>query len=153
MFVSCDKRKKEIKISSYDGSAKILDIAFPDTVLVNNDIVGKIMYDMEIDTLKKSEISDRFIFLYVTTDKEGRDIRTIKKTSHKIFIDTIGNGVFHFRANFNNAGNNILNLVFEDVVMTNKLVKGKVPIYERYTSISLPVHVTSSSAKSLDFEP
>jgi len=50
-------------------------------------------------------------------------------------------GIFDFKANFNNIGSNILNLVFEDVVMTNKLIKGKVPIYEQYTSISLPVYV------------
>ncbi len=135
------EKKGKIKVNLYDRNTKILDLEFPDTLLINHDMSGKIIYNMKIDTLKKADISNRFIFLYVTTDKQGIDIHTIKQTNHKIFIDTIGNGKFKFKGSFNNTGNNILNLVFEDVVMTNKLKKGKVFIYKVYTSISLPVFV------------
>jgi len=138
IFISCVKEKK---IESYNEDDKILDLLFPDTVLINKNIAGKIIYNMEIDTLKKSEIIDRFMFLYVTTDKEGIDIRSIKNTNHKIFVDTIRTGVYNFKASFNNVGNNMLNLVFEDVVMTNKFIKDSMTIYEEYTSISLPVYV------------
>ncbi len=140
-IVSCSEKKKEVALSHYIGNEKILDIVFPDTISIDKNVSGKISYDMTIDTLKKSDITDRFMFLYVTTDRDGVDIHTIKKTNHKIFVDTVGNGIFDFKAKFSSTGDKVLNLVFEDVVMTNKLVEGKVPIYEEYTSISLPVFV------------
>lgn len=139
--ISCNYKKQKVELKEEVDTNNILHFVFPDTVIVNISNNGEVIYDMALDSIKKNSVSNRFIFLYATSNKNAIDIESIKKAKHEIFIDTIGEGFFRFNITFDNIGNNTANLVFEDVIMIKSNGADKIPIYKTYTSISKPIFV------------
>lgn len=121
IILSCSNQNSFNKdgLKTVDGeNSKILNINFHDTIKANNNIHGELIYNLKLDTIKQSDIVERFLFLYVTSEslKVGGYVDEIKKTSHKIFTDTIGNGIIEFNVEFNEKGKNLLTCVLQDVL-------------------------------------
>ena len=118
-------------------------IEFPDSIKKNQETYGEIKVNLnKIDTTMKLSVRDRFLFLYVTTEKVEPIIDSIKKVNHKLFADTIGDGTIRFKVAFNNLGDNVLTTVIEDVKMyEHDTIIDRTPINTQYTSISLNVFV------------
>ncbi len=149
-FISCNKKlEKESNTEVFknslkaNGESSVDFFKFNDTVIINKNTLGEIRYNLKLDNLKPSDVDNRFVLLYVTTqDDEPLGLESIKKSKHKIFLDTIGNGTFYFEAKFTKTGNNLLNCVVEDVLFLKKLTKeGKVKMISNKTSISKAVFV------------
>jgi hypothetical protein len=126
----------------FRNKSPITFFKFQDTIILNHDVSGEIKYNYEFDGLKLSDIDKRYTFLYITTQKEALDLETIKNTSHNIFIDTIGNGIFYFNAKFTNLGNNLLNGAIEDIIYLKGITKeGKVEIIKKKINLSKEVFI------------
>ena len=111
-LISCIEGGERKKQSDY----KIINIVFPDTVSMNKNINGELKYDLKLDTIKSSELVKRYIFLYTSAEKISGGVDDIKKVEHNIFIDTLGEGIFSFKANFKRLGANHLTLILQDVI-------------------------------------
>ena len=134
--------------SSNEKETKILQLEFPDTVLLKENIQGRIKYGLYLDSLRPSDISSRYIFFHVATssDKKGLSLEEIKKENRIVYEDTIGKGVFHFEVIFPHVGDNVLNGIIEDIRILNGQVedKDKVRIVTKETSISRNIYVKDS---------
>lgn len=100
-------------------TSKIINFSFPDSVRMNKMTKGKVIYSLQLDTIEESEIIERFLFLYVTSDTihSGFSASDIKKKNHRIFTDTIGNGMLNFQVSFTNTNNYQLNCIVQDVIL------------------------------------
>lgn len=144
-------KRKTAKISTDStngGYTKILQLEFPDTVLLKENIQGKIKYGLELDSLMVSDISSRYIFFHVATssEREGLTLEEIKEENRIVYEDTIGKGIFNFEVSFSQPGDNVLNGVIEDIrIMSEELEdKDKVRIITKETSISKNIYVKDS---------
>lgn len=109
---------KQISYIGYDRDSvlKIIDFIFPDTVNVNKQIGGELKYDLRLDTIEPSEIIERYIYLYTSTEISV-NVMDIEKKKHKIFLDTIGDGTFNFNIKFDNLGNTSFTLILQDNIL------------------------------------
>lgn len=144
IIISCSDNKGDKKASKKNlGSKYIFSIKhFPDTVLVDKIYEGEIEYESELDTINLPNEDERFIFLYITTQKGSfKDIEAIKKVEHEVFkIDK--NGIIAFRFKFKNTGVNYFNGMIEDMVILNNHYKdGKARIITHLTEIKKEVFV------------
>lgn len=153
IIYSCtdNAEKKTAKFSTKNDNGKnteILKLEFPDTVSSKENIQGKVKYGLDLDSLKPSDISSRYIFFHVATssDKVGLSLEEIKNENRIVYEDTIGEGVFNFEVSFTHFGDNILNGVIEDIRILNGELKDKdkVRIITKETSISQNTYVKDS---------
>jgi hypothetical protein len=149
ILISCNLNlKKEAHSEVNKGTSQIKSeslitfFKFKDTSIVNEDILGELKYNLELDSLKSSDIAKRYTFLYITTQREALDLEAIKNANHNIFIDTVGNGTFYFNAKFSDSGNNLLNGVIEDLIFLKEITdEGDTKIIRKKTNISKDIFV------------
>ncbi|MET2986211.1 hypothetical protein [Aureibaculum conchae] len=143
VLITCAKNKaqdREVKINK--NNSKIIDYRIPDTVFSNENIIGEVIYDYDLDGLKKSEIDKRYSFFHITTETDISDLDSIKASNHKIFLDTTGSGLFNFKINPNKHGDIVFNGVIEDIVFLKKRnSEGKIKILKVYTYLSKDIFV------------
>ena len=126
-----------------------ISIKYSDSIFIGTYGHGTIQYNRKIKNVKKYNILERYILLYISIDENAKTFKDIEKTKQNEFIDTIGNGVFHFKYKFNTIGKNNLKLVFDD--FTNYIEEGSnktdtISLIKYSTPISLPVYVLDSSS-------
>lgn len=127
-----------------------INLKYSDSVFIGTYEYGVINYNKKIKDIKKSNILERYVLLYVSVDENAKTFEDIKKTKQNEFIDTIGNGVFYFKYKFNKIGKNNLKLVFDDFVnyLKDDSIKrdDTITMIRHSTPISLPVYVLDSSS-------
>ena len=141
IFISCGQQNNSSVNKDTLVKSKILNISLADTVFKNQVFFGEIRYDMNLDTLKPLDIRERYVLLYITNDEKALSLEDIKKTNHNIFIDTVGNGFFHFNAAFPTAGNQKLKGAIEDIVMLKEDSTENVRILTEITIVTMNVFI------------
>ncbi len=144
---SCKKEKKTTwnlieKPKTQIEKSIILSFEFNDTVAINQEVSGKLKYNLQIDSLKQSDIDDRFLLLYLTAEGFDLNLKNIQKTNHRIFTDTIGNGTIDFSFSFKKIGNNFLNGIIEDKIILKKpTIDGTIMIRTNEVSLTKNIFV------------
>lgn len=142
-LISCGNKQNEISNNYlHKKEQPLIYFEFNDTVKVNQESLGKLRYNLELDSIQLSDIEERYLFFYLTTEKESLTIEEIKKHKHTMFIDTIGDGTIHFNHNFKKMGNIVLYGIIEDIIIfKTPEADGKIRIKTKETSISKDVYV------------
>lgn len=142
-IISCLSKKEKVKTINSLESKNIFSVKhFPDTVLVDKIYEGEIEYESELDTITLIEGEERFIFLYITTEKGVfKDIKAIKNVKHEVFnIDE--KGIIAFKFMFKEKGVNYFKGIIEDMVLLNDYDEdGKARIITHLTEIKKEVFV------------
>lgn len=144
IIISCStKNNKESNIfNNESNSNELLVFEFPDTVKLGVKIKGVINYNLEFNSENSSEIKERFVFLYVTTDKSLLTLRDVKNGKHKAFVSKKRNGKIDFDVKFSNEKMNVLNCFIKDqIFFKRKNTDAKVRIKTREVNISKDVYV------------
>lgn len=126
-----------------------INLKYSDSVFIGAYGYGMINYNKKIKDIKKSNILERYVLLYVSVDENAKTFEDIEETKQNEFIDTIGNGVFYFKYRFNKIGKNNLKLVFDDFVnyvKDDSIKRDTITMIRYSTPISLPVYVLDSSS-------
>jgi len=118
-------------------------INFPKNVNLNKDIKGEVIFDLELDSIYKSDLIERYTFLYVTTEKLVRlNAKSIQNVDHEAFVDTLLRGKFNFKVKFKKTGERSLFLVIEDnLLLKSKDTSHNMVVTTREYGKELKVHV------------
>lgn len=138
MFFACKKDIKEIPKKEYLNFSK-LEVNFPDTIIVNKDYKGFVIYKSLFDTLNLEKGENRFINLYLIGSKKRTEFSDVTKIPHDTFgmyKDTI-----RFKINFQQIGNNYLNGHIEDEVYIDDNPKGKTRNIIKVSPFHKPIFV------------
>jgi len=152
LFVSCKENKQKertVNSKSIENTPhinlednKILNFKFPDTVYAKIKTRGVLTYDLQLDSSISSKLTNRFVFLYVTTDFVEGGSKEIAKRKHSIYKDTIGDGNYIFEVTFEDKGANVLSLAIEDnLILKSEIDSIAIDYGVEETSIHYPVFV------------
>jgi hypothetical protein len=141
LMFSCDNGVNKDKNSNPQNSAEILNF-FPDTILIDAVYEGKINYTSELDTIQLSEEDNRFIFLFISTEKgEFNTVESIKKVKHVAFTSNKENEIY-YTLKFDKDGLNYINCIIEDMVILNSFTNdGKSRVLTKLTLINKEILV------------
>lgn len=115
-FTSCKENAEEK--TTYVNFGKT-NIVFPDTLIINKDYKGFILYESLFDTLNLKKGENRFINLYIKGDTKMIEY----SKANKIVYDTFGmyQDTIRFKIKFNKVGENYLNgYIGDDVYIESK---------------------------------
>ena len=127
---------------------KILDIQFDDLIIYKNKYTsGKIIYDIRLDSLESSEINNRYIMFYATTEKRSLPtLESIKKNASFGHMDTIINGIFNFKLKFSSDKNSLLRVAIVDkIFLEGDGTSKKMEVLQNTILLELPIFVLDST--------
>ena len=147
ILFSCRETRKEstTMIKQKDkNTSEIVFFNFQDTLGLNERADGSLKYDLRFKDINDTLIDTRYTLLYLTAQQDiVVDLESIKKVEHEIFLDETGEGIFHFKAKFNNLGQNMLKGVIEDVTILKPLSgEEKIRIITKNIKIEKDVFIT-----------
>ncbi|KQB39533.1 hypothetical protein [Flavobacterium aquidurense] len=120
VLVSCKKEKKIVNRSAKDNYE--INIAFPDTVFLNERYDGKINYRNNLDTLtteiRKLQKNTRFLEFALTQTKDiNYEDNHLKKIANDTFVATSNILIPLYNIKFNKLGLNYIDGMITDEVM------------------------------------
>lgn len=122
IFLSCKEQDKLKEINNLNTSEKLkTHITFYDTVFQHKKTYGKVIYNMDLDSLDPSMIRKRYVFFVASVNnKELKTFDEIGRNPDYMEVDSTGNGVFLFHVKFPKLGKSFLNLAFEESIQLKK---------------------------------
>ena len=147
ILFSCRETRKQVTtiVKQKDkNNSEIVFFHFQDTLEINENAEGSLKYDLRFKDINDTLIDTRYTLLYLTAQQDiVVDLESIKKVEHEIFLDETGEGIFHFKAKFNNLGQNMLKGVIEDVTILKPLSgEEKIRIITKNIKIEKDVFIT-----------
>ncbi|WP_299156931.1 hypothetical protein [uncultured Tenacibaculum sp.] len=138
LIVSCSNEYKKEEVKK--ESNKIAFIEFPSVIRKGEIVKGKLKYNLNLDSIKRENIKERFIFLYITKDANVSNIEELKKHKHQVFVEGNKKGVIGFKIKFEKSGKGILNCFLVDKIYIKK-EKDKIDIKTKEINITKDVFV------------
>ena len=120
-FSSCNNQKEKTRLNKdleKDLSFKIQFSKLSKSVFINQEIEGTLFFDRSLDSSLISRLSDRYTFLYVTTDTLAKlNAENIQQKNHNAYIDKSGSGTYSFKFKFSKPGAQSIYFVIEDILL------------------------------------
>ncbi|MDN3672422.1 hypothetical protein QWY99_05045 [Flavobacterium branchiarum] len=117
LFISCKNEIKDIPENIPKNNTVLfgkIEINFPDTIIINKEYKGSVIYSSLFDTLNLEKGKYRFVSLYLKDSEKKTKYSDVKKVAY----DTFGmyEDKIRFKVDFKQIGNNYLNGFIEDEV-------------------------------------